>query len=280
MTPSAHRHRGPLRVGYRVTVPNPRLPVGRDLLYGVYKKRLRSSLPPDSLPNHVAMIIDGNRRWARQRALETAAHGHRAGAAKVHEFLQWCDELGVRHVTLYLLSQDNLVGRDSSELTELIAIIADLAEEVSQQPDWRVQHVGSDEGLPASLVTALDTAEARTASHTGLHVNLAVGYGGRHEIAQAVRSILEEHGKRGSSIEDVAGLLTPELIGEHLYTSGQPDPDLVIRTSGEQRLSDFMLWQSAHSEFYFMEALGPDIREVDFLRALRDYAGRHRRFGS
>ncbi|WP_244230612.1 MULTISPECIES: isoprenyl transferase [unclassified Rathayibacter] len=261
-------------------MPKPRLPVGRDLLYGVYKKRLRSSLPPDSLPNHVAMIIDGNRRWARQRALETAAHGHRAGAAKVHEFLQWCDELGVRHVTLYLLSQDNLVGRDSSELTELIAIIADLAEEVSQQPDWRVQHVGSDEGLPPSLVAALDTAEARTASHTGLHVNLAVGYGGRHEIAQAVRSILEEHGKRGSSIEDVAGLLTPELIGEHLYTSGQPDPDLVIRTSGEQRLSDFMLWQSAHSEFYFMEALGPDIREVDFLRALRDYAGRHRRFGS
>ncbi|NQX14811.1 isoprenyl transferase [Rathayibacter festucae] len=261
-------------------MPKPRLPVGRDLLYGVYKKRLRSSLEGAALPNHVAMIIDGNRRWARQRALETAAHGHRAGAAKVHEFLQWCDELGVRHVTLYLLSQDNLVGRESSELTELIAIIADLAEEVSQQPEWRVQHVGSDDGLPESLVSALDCAEERTASHTGLHVNLAVGYGGRHEIAQAVRSILDEHGKRGSSIEDVAGLLTPELIGEHLYTSGQPDPDLVIRTSGEQRLSDFMLWQSAHSEFYFMEALGPDIREVDFLRALRDYAGRHRRFGS
>ncbi|WP_373408401.1 isoprenyl transferase [Rathayibacter toxicus] len=257
-----------------------RLLGGADLLYGVYKRCLRSSLTPEVVPQHVAMIIDGNRRWARQRSFENAAHGHRAGAAKVHEFLQWCDQLGVKHVTLYLLSQDNLVGRGSSELAELIAIIADLAEEVSRQPFWRVQHVGSDEGLPGSLVTALDSAEERTSSHTGLHVNLAVGYGGRHEIAQAVRSILDEHGKRGSSIDDVAELLTPELIGEHLYTSGQPDPDLVIRTSGEQRLSDFLLWQSAYSEFYFMEALGPDIREVDFLRALRDYAGRHRRFGS
>ena len=250
------------------------------LLYGLYQRRLRRELDGAELPHHVAMIVDGNRRWAKARMLETAAHGHRAGAAKISEFLTWCDDLGIRVVTLYLLSQDNLVGRESSELTELIAIIADLAEEVSQQPEWRVQRVGSDDGLPESLVSALDRAEERTAAHTGLHINLAVGYGGRHEIAQAVRSILDEHGKRGSSIEDVAGLLTPELIGEHLYTSGQPDPDLVIRTSGEQRLSDFMLWQSAHSEFYFMEALGPDIREVDFLRALRDYAGRHRRFGS
>lgn len=268
------------QIGYRSPVPKRRVPDGRDLLYGLYQKRLRASLRPEGLPEHVAMIIDGNRRWARQRAYETAAHGHRAGAAKMQEFLVWCDELGVKHVTLYLLSQDNLKARDSDELSELVEIIADLAEELSHYPNWRVQHVGSDNGLPPALVAALDGAEERTADNTGLHINLAVGYGGRHEIADALRSILSEHGKLGSSLEEVSELLTPELIGAHLYTSGQPDPDLVIRTSGEQRLSDFMLWQSAHSEFYFMEALGPDIREVDFLRALRDYARRHRRYGS
>jgi short-chain Z-isoprenyl diphosphate synthase len=112
-----------------------------------------------------------------------------------------------------------------------------------------------------------------------MHINLAVGYGGRTEIVDAMRAIVAKHHLEGRSLEDLAALLTPDLIGEHLYTGGQPDPDLVIRTSGEQRMSDFMLWQSAHSEFYFVEALGPDLREVDFLRALRDFSRRQRRFG-
>lgn len=128
-------------------------------------------------------------------------------------------------------------------------------------------------------MAALDAAEQRTAGKAGLHVNLAVGYGGRREITDAMRSIVASHHAEGRSLEDLAESLTPDLIGEHLYTGGQPDPDLVIRTSGEQRLSDFMLWQAAHSEFYFVEALGPDLRQVDFLRALRDYTKRHRRFG-
>lgn len=226
------------------------------------------------------MIIDGNRRWARARGLETAAHGHSAGAAKVHEFLSWCDDLDIKVVTLYLLSNDNLVARDSEELRQLFDIIAELADDLSHTEDWRVQQVGTSEGLPESLATALTEAEERTASNGGLHVNLAVGYGGRKEIADAVRSIIHAHSASGGTIDDLADLLTPDLIAEHLYTGGQPDPDLVIRTSGEQRLSDFMLWQSAHSEFYFMEALGPDVREVDFLRALRAYATRQRRFGS
>jgi short-chain Z-isoprenyl diphosphate synthase len=143
-----------------------------------------------------------------------------------------------------------------------------------------VQHVGSVDGLPQHLIEALKNAEARTASNTGMHINLAVGYGGRREIADAMRSIVTQHEEEGGTLDALAEILTPELIGDHLYTGGQPDPDLVIRTSGEQRLSDFMLWQSAHSEFYFVEALGPDLREVDFLRALRDYARRQRRFGS
>ena len=254
-------------------------PLGRGILYRLYQNRLRRELDQATLPRHVAMIIDGNRRWAKQLGYDTAAHGHRAGAAKMREFLEWCDDLGISVVTLYLLSSDNLGNRSGAELADLIEIIAELAEELSHYRDWRVQHVGSDAGLPEPLVAALDAAEHRTADKRGMHVNLAVGYGGRTEITDAMRSIVADHHAEGRSLEDLAERLTPDLIGEHLYTGGQPDPDLVIRTSGEQRLSDFMLWQSAHSEFYFVEALGPDLRKVDFLRALRDYEKRHRRFG-
>ena len=241
---------------------------GRGVLYQLYMRRLRHQLSDATHPRHVAMILDGNRRWARLRAGGTSAHGHRAGAEKIREFLTWCDDAGIGVVTLYLLSTDNLTGRESEELRELIPIIGELASALSQFRDWRVQHVGSREGLPEPLLAQLDAAVESTRDHDGLHINLAVGYGGRREIADAVRSIVHHH-----------ELLTPENIAEHLYTGGQPDPDLVIRTSGEQRLSDFMLWQSAHSEFYFVEALGPDLREVDFLRALRDFSRRQRRFG-
>ena len=256
------------------------MPIGRGFLYRLYQRRIRRHLTKQTLPQHVAMIIDGNRRWARIRELETAAHGHRAGAAKYHEFLEWCDDLGISVATLYLLSTDNLSSRTEEELTALFKIIAGLAEDLSHFRDWRVQHVGSTDGLPDELVAALKDAEARTKDNKGLHINLAVSYGGRREIADAMRSIVKKHQSEGGELDALAEILTPELIGEHLYTGGQPDPDLVIRTSGEQRLSDFMLWQSAHSEFYFVEALGPDLREVDFLRALRDFSRRQRRFGS
>jgi len=249
------------------------------LLYRLYQRRLRKRLDAKRLPRHVAMIIDGNRRWARQRGLDSTDHGYRAGADVYRDFLVWCDDLGVRHVTLYLLSSDNVVKRPAEELEGLIAIIGELADELSRFRDWRLQHVGSAEGLPDPLVAQLAAAEQRTAAKTGMHVNLAVGYGGRREIVDAIRTIVREHGRDGGTLEDLAEDLTPEKIGEHLYTGGQPDPDLVIRTSGELRLSDFMLWQSAHSEFYFVEALGPDFREVDFLRALRAYAERDRRLG-
>ncbi|MCU1405633.1 MAG: isoprenyl transferase [Glaciihabitans sp.] len=256
------------------------VPLGRGVLYRVYQRRLKNWLADKDLPRHVAMIVDGNRRWAKIKAGQPAAYGHRAGAAKIHEFLQWCDDLNIDVVTLYVLSADNLTGRPTAELNELFRILAELAHSLSQQGNWRVQHVGRTEGLPAPLADALVAAEDCTKDNTGLHVNLAVGYGGRREIADAMRSILRSHGKEGGTLEELAELLTPDLIADHLYTGGQPDPDLVIRTSGEQRISDFMLWQSAHSEFYFVEALYPDLREVDFLRAVRDYARRHRRFGS
>jgi short-chain Z-isoprenyl diphosphate synthase len=129
------------------------------------------------------------------------------------------------------------------------------------------------------MQTALKEAEEATAHVDGILVNVAIGYGGRQEIADAVRSMLLDAADKGSSIEDVAESVDIDLIGKHLYTSAQPDPDLVIRTSGEQRLSGFMLWQTAHSEYYFCEVFWPAFRKVDFLRALRDYAARHRRYG-
>ncbi|RRD60033.1 isoprenyl transferase [Leucobacter sp. OH1287] len=250
------------------------------LIYRLYQWRLRKQLNQDQLPSHIAVIVDGNRRWAKQRMLEHAAVGHRAGAKKIPEFLGWCAGAGVGVVTLYLLSADNLRSRKTSELEELFQIIGELAAEISEIPGWRIQHVGEPELLPSQLRLALQTAEDKTRGNTGLHVNLAVGYGGRSEITAAVHKIVENHKQRGGTIDDLAEVLTPELIGEHLWTGGQPDPDLVIRTSGEQRLSDFMIWQSAHSEFYFVEALYPDLREVDLLRALRDYSRRSRRYGA
>lgn len=249
------------------------------LLYRLYQRRLRKRLDRDRLPRHVAMIIDGNRRWARQRGLDSTDHGYRAGADAYRDFLIWCDDLGIQHVTLYLLSTDNVTKRPPEELDGLVAIIGGLADELSRFRNWRIQHVGSDDGLPDLLVSQLAAAEQRSGGNSGMHVNLAVGYGGRREIVDAIQRIVREHGRDGGTLEDLAIDLTPEKIGQHLYTGGQPDPDLVIRTSGEQRLSDFMLWQSAHSEFYFVEALGPDFREVDFLRALRAYAERDRRLG-
>lgn len=252
---------------------------GLGLLYRLYLRRVRQSLEGMSVPRHVAMIIDGNRRWARMVGHADAAHGHRAGAAKMIEFLTWCDRAGIEVVTLYLLSQDNLRNRNSAELRDLVGIIADLARTIGDNERWRVQHVGSAEGLDDALSSTLEEVQRLTAGRRGLHVNLAIGYGGRNEIVDAVRAILIEGESAGRTPSEIAAGLTSDEIAAHLYTGGQPDPDLVIRTSGEQRLSDFMLWQSAHSEFYFVEALGPDLREVDFWRALRDYAGRERRYG-
>ena len=181
-------------------------------------------------------------------------------------------------VTLWLLSTDNL-NRPASELTPLMAIIEGLVDDIASAGRWRVHPVGALDLLPADTARALKDAATRTADVPGLHVNVAVGYGGRREIADAVRSLLHEHASKGTTIEDLANVLDVEHIAEHLYTKGQPDPDLVIRTSGEQRLSGFLLWQSAHSEFYFCEAYWPDFRKVDFLRAIRAYAMRGRRFG-
>jgi short-chain Z-isoprenyl diphosphate synthase len=249
----------------------------RDLLYGFYARRIAASLDPEQIPRHVGVILDGNRRWAKASGAPKS-RGWRAGADKVEEVLGWCDEVGVEVVTLWLLSTDNL-NRPASELTPLLAIIEGLVDDIAEAGRWRVHPVGALDLLPADTARVLKDAATRTAEVPGLHVNVAVGYGGRREIADAVRSLLHEHASKGTTIEDLANVLDVEHIAEHLYTKGQPDPDLVIRTSGEQRLSGFLLWQSAHSEFYFCEAYWPDFRKVDFLRAIRAYSARNRRFG-
>ena len=253
--------------------------VVKGLIYGLYTRRLRKQVHDSTPPRHVGMIIDGNRRWAKQKDGMSVAQGHRAGAERMHEFLGWCDEAGVEVVTLYLLSTDNLTNRKSAELADLVGIIADLATDLSEVPDWRIHHLGDGRQLPEELAAAITAAADKTAGHVGLHINLAVGYGGRHEIAEAVRDIIREHDERGLGIDTLPDDITLDNIADHLYTAGQPDLDLVIRTSGEQRISDFMLWQSAHSELYFVEALGPDLREIDVLRALRDFSRRQRRYG-
>ena len=251
----------------------------RKLLYAEYERRLRRSLPDSPRPRHVGVILDGNRRWARAVGLDPAA-GHRRGADKIEELLGWCADAGVEVVTLWLLSTDNLL-RPAEELEPLLRVIEDTVRALSAPGrPWRVHPVGALDLLPDATAQVLKSAADETVDRPGLLVNVAVGYGGRQEIADAVRSLLVERAASGASIDEVAAALDVEHITEHLYTRGQPDPDLVIRTSGEQRLSGFLLWQSAHSEFYFCEAYWPDFRRVDFLRALRAYAQRQRRFGS
>lgn len=291
----------------------------RNIAYRVYERRLRHALDPEQTPQHVGVMVDGNRRWAKLAGASTA-DGHLAGADKIVEFIGWCAELGVPTVTLYMLSTDNM-NRSAQELEKLMEIIGDtldrLAESRPGGRSVRVHPVGATELLPDPLASKLraiaeSTAEtsepdadennhddassptprtgsirriaAKAVGRSGdeepvVHVNVAVGYGGRQEIVDAVKDMLRDAESRGSSLTEVADELTPGSISQWLYTRGQPDPDLIIRTSGEQRLSGFLMWQSAYSEFYFCEALWPDFRRVDFVRALRDYAKRQRRFG-
>ena len=272
---------------------------GDNLLYDIYERRLAARIDPATVPHHVGVILDGNRRWAKSMGFG-AAQGHKRGADKIEEFLGWAEQMGVQVVTLWLLSTDNL-SRDPAELSPLLDIIAHAVDELAETGRWSLRLVGAVDLLPEPLAERLRAAVVRSrpasagasesdgaAGHAvktaevedrRMQVNIAVGYGGRQEIADAVRELLRERAAAGASLEEVAASLSEEDITDHLYTKGQPDPDLVIRTSGEQRLSGFLLWQSVHSEYYFCEVNWPAFRRVDFLRALRDFASRERRLG-
>jgi short-chain Z-isoprenyl diphosphate synthase len=254
-----------------------------DLVYRLYERSLVRGLGDAPVPQHIGVILDGNRRFAREKGYADVAAGHRAGAQRIEPFLGWCEELGIPCVTLWLLSTDNL-DRSDEEVAPLLRIIEDVVEglardEVNAERGWRFTVVGALDLLPADTRRRLKEAEEATRHHRGMRVQVAVGYGGRQEITDALRSLLLDAADRGRSLEQIAAELRPEDIGDHLYTTGLPDPDLIIRTSGEVRLSGFLLWQSAHSEFHFTDAYWPEFRRVDFLRALREYAQRTRRYG-
>jgi short-chain Z-isoprenyl diphosphate synthase len=252
----------------------------RDLARHLYSRQLRRHLATATLPQHIALIMDGNRRWARELGLAHPSLGHQHGAEHLQDFLHWCEHAHIKYVTVFLCSAENLHRRADTEVAFLMHVIETVIATQLSRPGatWQVHTAGPLDALPDTTARALKNAvEATRDCATGAHVTLAVGYGGRHEVVDAVRALLYEHAGTGGTLAGLAGTLTPDDIARHLYTAGQPDPDLVIRTSGEQRLSNFLPWQTAHSELYFCDAYWPAFREIDFLRALRSYAARRHR---
>lgn len=251
-------------------------------LYALYVRRLRAQLAGRELPEHIGVVTDGNRRWARGKGHSNPSVGHRRGAEHIENLLGWCETAGVPHVTVFLCSTENLAKRDDAEVAYLMEVVEEIVAGRLAQPGgrWQVHIAGLLDLLPDSTAHALKNAvDATKDCATGNHITLAIGYGGRQEVVEAVRSLMETEAEAGNDLRSLAETLSADDITKHLYNVGQPDPDLIIRTSGEQRLSGFLLWQTAHSEFYFTDVYWPDFRRVDFLRALRDYSARHRRFG-
>ena len=252
-------------------------------VYALYSRRLLSQVRRGRVPQHVAVILDGNRRFAREHDLDSSLAAHRIGAEKLDELLEWCDELSIPVVTVWALSMDNL-KRDPEELSQLVDVISGKLRSFTNPGPKRwaprsIHAMGRLEALPESMRVTIADAQARTADNGAMRLNIALGYDGREEITQAVRSLLLDRADQEVSLRDVANQLTSDEIASWLYSKEDPDPDLIIRTSGELRLSGFMLWQSAYSELYFCDALWPAFRKVDFLRALRSYQQRERRFG-
>lgn len=252
--------------------------------YVLYERRLiNTEMPKWRLPRHIGIIMDGNRRFAREQRLGSASDGHERGANKLREVLSWCYDLNIPVVTVWSFSLDNL-SRDTSEVESLLHLFERETRRLAEHSDVhtnqvRVRYLGKLELLPESLQGAIREAEAATEHYDRFQLNIAMAYGGREEITDAFRRMLEEKLSAGKSLEDVVASFDEAAIEPHLYTSGLPEPDLILRTSGEVRLSGFLLWQSAYSEFYFCDTYWPAFRRIDLLRALRSYHLRQRRFG-
>lgn len=254
------------------------------LLYRLYERRLLWEVRRGVIPRHIGLILDGNRRYARELGLRDPLEGHRLGADKLEQVMDWLEELQVRIITIYVLSTENL-ARPPEEVAGLLALIETKVRQVAVDPKIhqkgvRFRAVGQLERLPPSLQEAIAATQEATRAYDNFCLNIAVGYGGRQEIADAVKQLLRDRARRGESLGAAAEEITPEEIGKYLYTYDLPDPDLIIRTSGEVRLSGFLLWQSAYSEFYFCDVCWPAFRKIDLLRAIRDYQHRQRRFGT
>jgi short-chain Z-isoprenyl diphosphate synthase len=270
----------------RATLSRARRSVGGAILapvYRLYTGQLRREVRQASVPHHIAVILDGNRRWATRAGLTDVGAGHRRGADKIDELLDWCSDLGIREATLWALSGENL-ARPTSELEALLEVVAGKLDELAERAlrpgkPMRIRVFGRLGNLPPGLRAAIERAESATAGNDGLRLNIALGYSGREELVDACRSMIGHLAAAGVTAAEMAERVTSDVLAAHLYTAGRPDPDLIIRTSGELRLSGFLPWQSAHSEFYFTDVYWPAFRELDFLRALRTFQQRERRFG-
>jgi tritrans,polycis-undecaprenyl-diphosphate synthase [geranylgeranyl-diphosphate specific] len=249
-------------------------------VYQIYGSILSRSIKREEVPKHIAIILDGNRRWASKKSIERVI-GHIEGANTAEDLLEWCHEIGIKTITLYLLSTENL-NRSPDELKELFELFTErlnrlLSDERITRFKVRVKAIGRLELVTPRMREILEKIEEQTAGYSDHFLNIAIAYGGRAEIVDSVRSIakLVKEGKLSPDEID------QKTIEHSLYTSylPNPDPDLVIRTSGEERLSGFLLWQSAYSELVFMDEYWPDFRKIDLMRAVRTYQRRSRRFG-
>ncbi len=238
---------------------------------------MRNELDPDRMPKHVAIIMDGNGRWARKRLLNRI-NGHEKGVEAVRTIVRAARQLGIAALTLYAFSTENW-QRPKAEISGLMLLLNRFLDSERQtlfDKQIRLNTIGQIERLPDGVRAKLESMIAETAAHTGMVLTLALSYGGRTEIVDMVRKIAVA--ARQGAIDPAA--LTPEVIADHLYTHGLPDPDLLIRTSGEQRISNFLLWQIAYAELYFTPTLWPDFGRDEFVQILQDYQHRERRFGA
>lgn len=247
-------------------------------VYILYEFLLEREVRKGKLPRHIAIIMDGNRRLARRMG-KSSSFGHRRGAERLEEVIEWCGDLGIKSVTTYGFSTENF-NRSREEVEYLFDLFEEYFYKVARDEKIhrngvRVRAIGRREKFPSRVKKAIEFAEQETSHHRKLYLNVALGYGGRQEIVDATRRIAREV-KEGSIGE---GSIDENLISSYLYTNGSPDPDLIIRTSGEERISGFLLWQSAYSELYFSDTFWPGFRKIDFLRALRTYQERERRWG-
>ena len=234
------------------------------------------NIDTNNLPKHIAIIMDGNRRWAKAKGLSTK-EGHKAGADALENISKFCNEIGIKYLTVYAFSTENW-KRSKEEVSALMAILkmhVDSFLREKHKQNIKIKLAGNLEGLSKSLKNSIIKAVETTKNNTGLTLNIAFNYGGRPEITKAMKEIAEEVKENKIDIEDI----NEELISNHLYTAGQPDPDLLIRTSNELRTSNFLPWQLVYTEFYFPDKHWPDFGKEDLLEAIRVYQKRNRRFG-
>ena len=246
--------------------------------YGIYEGQLEDEVMQGPMPNHIAIIMDGNRRYAKELGLETK-EGHIAGKDKIRDVLNWCLKLGVRNLTVYAFSTENF-NREESEVNFLMELIETAMREMADDPEVeknhvRIQTLGDRDLLPEPLIDAIRYAEEKTKDYSDYTFSMAIAYGGRQEIVSAFRDIAQKVKDGEIEIDDI----DENMVSQYLYTTGMPDPDLVLRTSGELRISNFLLWQMAYSELYFTDVYWPSFRYIDLLRAIRSYQQRARRFG-